>query len=539
MHAKVVRRLEISAALALLALLGCSTPAVSPGEARETASGAPAVEEAAEFPPDLDAVLAAEAQAAAVALANEEAALTEAEESVVQTRAGVPVRTLSASSVQTAPSAKLAAAQADVLELLTRSTKTGQVRSIHLDGRQFVYEEIDGLAILEGDIVLGDAAALQALSTGVTTRGVAIDPSAANVYGTRWPQGIVPYTIQNGFSATMQTRIQNAIAHWNTNTVMTLRPKISADTDYVRFTVKPGVCHSRVGRVGNGRQDIGLDNGACGTGAVIHEIGHSAGLFHEQSRCDRDQFVRILIENVQTNPDRRHNFNRQCSGATDIGAYNFSSVMHYSRFAFSRNEQPTIEARQTGVQVGGGSVLNAGDIAAVAAMYPEGAPRTPGISYVASQLSSPIGDGITNGNYYIRNERGQKFLDVSGSCHGKDRCKTQLWDIGASTSNNIFNIYKSEGLGYRIKNGSHFLEVDFWRNGENGLTPWMFSYAPVPQQDWIFYRVGPNRYVIKNVLSGKVLDAVNSCVMENGCKVQQWSMVTNDMSQVWILERVN
>ena len=73
----------------------------------------------------------------------------------------------------------------------------------------------------------------------------------------------------------------------------------------------------------------------------------------------------------------------------------------------------------------------------------------------------------------------------------------------------------------------------------NGTNPWTFTRLPVPQQDWLFHRVGANRYVIRNVLSGKVLDARNSCVTQNGCKVQQWAMNSNDTSQVWIVTPAN
>lgn len=33
-------------------------------------------------------------------------------------------------------------------------------------------------------------------------------------------------------------------------------------------------------------------------GRAIHELLHALGLFHEQSRADRDKFVKIQLENV-------------------------------------------------------------------------------------------------------------------------------------------------------------------------------------------------------------------------------------------------
>ena len=31
----------------------------------------------------------------------------------------------------------------------------------------------------------------------------------------------------------------------------------------------------------------------------MHEIGHTAGLYHEHQRSDRDDFVRIFLRNVR------------------------------------------------------------------------------------------------------------------------------------------------------------------------------------------------------------------------------------------------
>ena len=78
----------------------------------------------------------------------------------------------------------------------------------------------------------------------------------------------------------------------------------------------------------------------CTTGTVIHEIGHTVGLKHEQSRCDRDDHVNVYYGNVQ--PGKEGNFDTECLGHTDYGAYDFNSVMHYSSGGFSKNGSPTL-----------------------------------------------------------------------------------------------------------------------------------------------------------------------------------------------------
>lgn len=246
--------------------------------------------------------------------------------------------------------------------------RTGFISGATFKNKPVQYEVIDGLAIFEGCIVLGTAEEMEAKAEAIRAGKDGELAPGIGITGQqyRWPNALMPYAIDPNLPNPQ--RVRDAIAHWEQNTRMRFVERTAANAgqypNYVYFTPASG-CWSNVGMRG-GRQDIGLASG-CSTGSVIHEIGHAWGLWHEQSREDRDKFVRINWQNIQ--PGKEHNFNQHISDGDDIGAYDYGSIMHYGATAFSKNGQPTIVPLQSGVTIGQRNGLSAGDIAAVHAMY--------------------------------------------------------------------------------------------------------------------------------------------------------------------------
>lgn len=251
---------------------------------------------------------------------------------------------------------------------------SGRVRTAIINGNTFSYKslqytEVDGMAMFEGDIVLGKVADVDRDTEirkqemqGVIARGIII---TGNQY--RWPNCKVPYTIDPALPN--QARVTDAIAHWEANTrfrfILRTAANAASYPDWVTFRSGSG-CSSYVGRQG-GQQFISLASG-CSKGNAIHEIGHTIGFWHEHSREDRNAFVTIHWDKII--PGYEHNFNQQIADGDDVGAYEYGSIMHYSRDAFSIDGSDTITPTDPSASIGQRTGLSPGDIAAANTLCP-------------------------------------------------------------------------------------------------------------------------------------------------------------------------
>ncbi len=237
------------------------------------------------------------------------------------------------------------------------------------------YDVVDGMAVLEGDILLGPAISVPfRFAQPWAPAGNVRSAVARSNRSYLWPKSEIPYVIDRSVTAETVGYIQWAVAHVNTSPLK-LRPRSSTDTDYVVFRNggDGSGCSSYLGRVG-GPQEIEVAD--CGQGSVVHELLHAAGFYHEQSRGDRDEYITIAWDEIS--PEFRSQFDKRDGQGQDIGGYDFASIMHYSSRAFSRSGRPTIVPKIPNVTIGQRDGLSAGDSAALEMLYGSGnAPPQP------------------------------------------------------------------------------------------------------------------------------------------------------------------
>jgi hypothetical protein len=231
-------------------------------------------------------------------------------------------------------------------------------------------DEFDGKLLgggFEGDMFLPNG----------TTRGVAVFGESA-----KWPNGVIPYQIAPNINTADRKKITDAMNDfmWYVGiqkpgsqervACVYFRPRQANDRSYIDIQYGTG-CGALLGYVPNGPSLLVLQqNGCFNTGTIQHELMHTLGFHHEQSRPDRDNYLQVHLENVEEKD--KYIFQKLVWGSTALQQgtpYDFASVMHYGPNAFSKNGKPTLVARQAGVTFGNAQKLSATDIVEVKRLY--------------------------------------------------------------------------------------------------------------------------------------------------------------------------
>jgi hypothetical protein len=177
----------------------------------------------------------------------------------------------------------------------------------------------EGCKLVEGDILvpIGD------------------DKTTYATYATNlWTNDIIPYEFDANVVpglrgvANPQAAMWLAMDAWEAVANVEFRPR-NGEGNYLHIQ-NSTANNSWVGMTG-GQQVVNIFNWEV-TFVMAHELGHALAFWHEQQRTDRDNFVRIELQNV-LDP---FEFAFQIEGASDnYGPYDFDSVMHYGSCSFT------------------------------------------------------------------------------------------------------------------------------------------------------------------------------------------------------------
>ncbi|XP_018550272.1 meprin A subunit alpha [Lates calcarifer] len=150
----------------------------------------------------------------------------------------------------------------------------------------------------------------------------------------------IPYILTDSLELNAKGVILQAFEEYRLRSCVDFKP-YEGETSYISFTKLSG-CWSYVG---DDRKGQNVSIGArCDTKAIVeHELLHALGFYHEQSRSDRDDYVKIWWDQIEEGME--HNFNKyEDDFITDLNTpYDYESVMHYRPLSFNKNESiPTI-----------------------------------------------------------------------------------------------------------------------------------------------------------------------------------------------------
>ncbi|XP_014369551.2 seminal metalloprotease 1 [Papilio machaon] len=195
----------------------------------------------------------------------------------------------------------------------------------------------------EGDIILDDWQVEALVQQYSGARNAYIWP------GTKWPENTIVYEFGEGeFDDEQKEAIMVSIRDIEQNTCLKFRERRRGEFNYVKLTGRPDGCYANVGYwYDRGLHIMNLARSRPGQGClthttIVHEWLHIIGFFHMQSTYNRDDYVRIMWDNVW--PGMEHNFEHYDTNIVNNMAlpYEYTSCMHYGPYGFSTNGEPTI-----------------------------------------------------------------------------------------------------------------------------------------------------------------------------------------------------
>uniref|UniRef100_A0A671LY63 Metalloendopeptidase n=1 Tax=Sinocyclocheilus anshuiensis TaxID=1608454 RepID=A0A671LY63_9TELE len=171
----------------------------------------------------------------------------------------------------------------------------------------------------------------------------------------------VPYVIANHYSSREVEIIKRGLDSFSYSTCIHFFPR-SNERDYISIESHSG-CYSYVGRQGYS-QTVSLDrNGCLYHNIVQHELLHALGFNHEQTTSKSSGRTSLMVHYMKYNFNKINTLNQGTP-------YDYSSVMQYERYAFSKNGLPTmIPIPNNNAALGTSTEMSQNDIIRINRLY--------------------------------------------------------------------------------------------------------------------------------------------------------------------------
>ncbi|XP_067402085.1 meprin A subunit beta [Emydura macquarii macquarii] len=181
----------------------------------------------------------------------------------------------------------------------------------------------------------------EALGLNLFEGDIKLDAERNSIIGHnyRWPLPI-PYVLEDSLEMNAKGLILKAFEQYRLKTCIDFKPW-DGEKNYISV-FQGSVCWSFIGNRQEGKQQLSIGANCDTIGTIQHEFLHALGFWHEQSRSDRDDYVSIMWDRIQSG--KEHNFNKydnKMSSSLNV-PYDYTSVMHYSKTSFMNGTDPTI-----------------------------------------------------------------------------------------------------------------------------------------------------------------------------------------------------
>uniref|UniRef100_A0A0N5BN20 Metalloendopeptidase n=1 Tax=Strongyloides papillosus TaxID=174720 RepID=A0A0N5BN20_STREA len=137
--------------------------------------------------------------------------------------------------------------------------------------------------------------------------------------------------------------VQEALAILEKETCLRFNETLDFTNGVLRYFNGTNGCSSSLGKLSNNDvHSVVVGRDCSDVIGVLHETLHALGVIHEMSRHDRDSYIDVKYENINS----RHKFNFNRYELTETLPYylkyDFGSVMHYNRYLGTKNNQETM-----------------------------------------------------------------------------------------------------------------------------------------------------------------------------------------------------